>query len=308
MKHWLMFLILAPLTALAGDVSIVVVGTAQDAGLPQIGCKKAHCLAAAKDPSLRRLVSSILVVDGDQRWLVDATPDIREQVARMEPRKNAAGQTGRRPRLVDGVFLTHAHMGHYTGLLQFGPEAYNHSLIPVYGSERMKRFLSTNGPWSLLVDQKIIEPRALKPDQPFPLSSQVQVIPFNVPHREEFTDTYGYIFKGPNRSVMFIPDIDKWEKWDRSIEDMIASVDVALLDGAFFADGEIPGRAMSQIPHPFIAESLARFADLPEKERNKVVFTHLNHTNPAVDPQSEAAAKIKAAGMSVAYDGQIIQL
>jgi len=311
MKQMLIILILAvslPLMAGEDGPSIVILGTAQDAGLPQIGCQKAQCANARKDPKLRRLVSSLLIVNGKSRWLVDATPDIREQVQRMGVKMAGTGQAGHRPKLVDGIFLTHAHMGHYTGLLHLGPEAYNHSLIPVYGSSRMQNFLTKHGPWSLLVDKKIIEPRALVPDQVFQLDPQIQVTPFNVPHRDEFTDTFGFIIKGPNRSVLFIPDIDKWGRWSRKVETLIAGVDVALVDGTFFSDDEIPGRAMSEIPHPFISESIARFSSLPEKERKKVVFTHLNHSNPAVDPKSDAAQQIRDAGMSVAVDGQVIAL
>jgi pyrroloquinoline quinone biosynthesis protein B len=65
---------------------------------------------------------------------------------------------------------------------------------------------------------------------------------------------------------------------------------------------------MSQVPHPFIVETLARIAPLPEAERAKVVFTHLNHSNPATDPTSDAAAAVRAAGSSVLDDGDRIRL
>ncbi len=311
MKYSLLLgILLGSITGTFGteNPKILVLGTAQDAGLPQIGCEKEHCAKARQDPKWRRLVTSLLIVSGNNRWMIDATPDIKEQIAKMAHLPQGPADPGHRPRLMDGIFLTHAHMGHYTGLLQLGPEAYNHSAIPVYGSQKMKRFLSSNGPWSLLVEKDIMEPKALAPDTPFPLNSQIQITPFNVPHREEFTDTFGYIIKGPSRSLLFIPDIDKWEKWNRNVEDLIAQVDFALLDGTFFADGEIPGRPMSQIPHPFIAESMARFGKLPEKERRKIVFIHLNHSNPAIDPNGQAARNITEAGMSVAYDGQIFEL
>ncbi len=287
-----------------------VLGTAQDGGLPQIGCMHENCRRARDQAQRRRWVASLLVVErsGGKRWLLDATPDIREQLARFGEPASEPAPKGRRPKLVDGIFLTHAHMGHYTGLIHLGREAYHHPEIPLYGSERMCAFLKDNGPWNLLVRQGNIVLHPLQPDRPVTPggtgSGQVTVTPFSVPHRDEYTDTFGYLVRGPRRSLAYIPDIDKWERWERDIEALIARVDIALLDGTFFAEGEIPGRAMSEIPHPFIAESLARFSRLPEKERRKIVFIHLNHTNPATDPQSEASARIRAAGMSVAREGR----
>jgi pyrroloquinoline quinone biosynthesis protein B len=125
-----------------------------------------------------------------------------------------------------------------------------------------------------------------------------------VRHREDFTDTYAWLVHGPERSLLWLPDIDKWERGETAIEDLLAQVDRAYLDGSFFADGEIPGRAMADIPHPFIAESLARFSGLPPHERAKVRFVHLNHTNPAGDPASPAAASVRAAGMGIAREGE----
>jgi len=85
------------------------------------------------------------------------------------------------------------------------------------------------------------------------------------------------------------------------IETLIAKVDVAYLDGTFHADGEIPGRDMSAIPHPLITSSMKRFAALPPKQRGKVWFVHLNHTNPALDPEGEARKAIEAAFLATRH-------
>lgn len=305
-KWWWIFLAGSAMTAEPSRV--VILGTGQDGGLPQIGCEGPHCKAARKDPSLRRMTASLLIEHQGGRWLIDATPDLRAQLARAGVYPKGEGKDGRRPRLVDGIFLTHAHMGHYSGLIHLGREAYNHAEIPLYGSSRMSRYLSDNGPWSLLVENRNIRPVIVKPDESVSLAEDVEVTAFLVPHRDEYTDTFGFLIKGPNKSVLYIPDIDKWSKWDRKIEDYIARVDVALLDGTFFADGEIPGRAMSEIPHPFIEESMSRFKSLPAGERAKVVFIHLNHGNPATVKNGDAQKKITAAGMSVAEDGMVINL
>ena len=269
-------------------------------------------MRARSDPSTRRLAASVLLTDprSGSRWLFDATPDLREQVELAEghPSTRVPPEGGGRPPLFDGVFLTHAHMGHYTGLMFFGRESYGAKGLPVYATERMGAFLRGNGPWSQLVDVGNIELRPLSPDARVALTTDIYVTPVVVPHRDEFSDTVAFIVRGPSRSLLYLPDIDKWDRWERPIEDVLATVDVALIDGTFFADGEIPGRSMKDIPHPFIAETLDRLSKFPAPVRAKVVFTHLNHTNPAADPDSAAAQRIRAAGMSVATERQVFEL
>ncbi len=294
---------------------VVVLGTAQDAGLPQIACDGPNCVRARRDPSARRLVTSLLLVDprDGRRFLFDATPDLREQVERMRGHPASRDLPGARPPIVDGVFLTHAHIGHYAGLIQFGPEAYGARGLTVFATERMGAYLRASGPWSLLVENGSIAIETLAPDTRVQLADDLSVTALPVPHRDEFSDTVAFRIDGPSRSLLYLPDIDKWERWDAqrggaSIESALATVDVALLDASFFDDGEIPGRNLADIPHPFVVESIARFAALPAAERAKVVFTHLNHSNPAADPRSPEAARVRAAGMRVARDGQLFGL
>ena len=294
----------------SGEPYLLVLGTAQDGGLPQIGCRDKACERARRHPDERRLVTSLAIVDprDGRRWLVDASPDLAEQVelvARVAPRQIASEA---RPPLFDGVFLTHAHVGHYAGLAQFGREIYGARNLPVWCSSRMARFVRSNGPWSLLVDTHAIELREIEPGTAVALAPGLTVDSLRVPHRDEFSDTLAFVVRGPKRTVAYLPDIDKWERWELPLESFLESVDVALVDGTFFADGEVPGRAMSEIPHPFIRETVARLASASPELRRKVVFTHLNHTNPAADPLSDAARAIRSAGMRIARDGERISL
>ena len=283
---------------------VLVLGTAQDGGLPQIACEGPQCADARRNPERRRLVTSLLVVDpaSGRRWLIDATPDLPEQVELA--RGHGAPRGPGRPPLFDGVFITHGHTGHYGGLLHLGREAYGGATLDVFGPLRFTEFLRANGPWELSTRLGHLNPRTLAPDEPFELAPGLTITGHLVPHRDEYSETYAYVVRGPGGALLYLPDIDKWERWERSIEDLITEVDVALLDGSFYADGEIPGRAMADIPHPFLVESLARFASLPDGERAKVRFTHLNHTNPASDPRSAAAREVRAAGMAIATDGE----
>ena len=284
---------------------VVVLGIAQDGGFPQAGCKKDCCADAWVDQSRRRHVSCLAIVDPvlSQRWIIDATPDFRDQLRLLDELAPADSNRG-----LTGIFLTHGHMGHYTGLMHLGHEAMGAKNVPVYVMPRMGEFLSTNGPWDQLVRYKNIKLRPMVADQPIQLNERISVTPFRVPHREEYTEVVGFRIDGPNRSVLFIPDIDKWERWDRRIEEMIAKVDVAYLDGTFYADGELPNRNMADIPHPFIVESMQRFESLPAKEKAKIRFIHLNHTNPALDEDSAACTAVTDGHFRVAKELERVEL
>ncbi|MCZ6766692.1 MAG: MBL fold metallo-hydrolase [bacterium] len=295
-----MFLVWRPGVPLAESTPyVVVLGIAQDGSVPQAGDKDG---ARWENPQVRRYVASLAIVDPatSSRWLIDCTPDFPLQLHELDKIAPVSSRPG-----INGVFLTHAHMGHYTGLMHLGHESMGAKGVPVYAMPRMAEFLRTNGPWSQLVSYKNIVLEELEAGKSVAITSTISVEPFIVPHRQEFSEVVGYRITGPNRSVVFIPDIDSWEEWDAMgwrIEDVIRSVDVAYLDGTFFANGEIPGRDMSGFPHPFIVHSMERFAKLPEEERAKVRFIHLNHTNAALFSHHNAYKTIVREGFRVAEE------
>ncbi|MEK7727016.1 MAG: MBL fold metallo-hydrolase [candidate division KSB1 bacterium] len=280
---------------------LVVLGIAQDAGYPQAGCERACCASAWREAAHRRKVTSLAIVDPQtsERWLIEATPDFPEQLRTLNKIAPATNTT-----ILTGIFLTHAHLGHYTGLMHLGREVMGAQAIPVYAMPRMQTFLRTNGPWDQLVRLQNITLRPLQHDSTITLNSRLRITPILVPHRDEYSETVGFRIVGPNRAVLFIPDIDKWEKWERKIEDELAKVDVAFLDGTFYAEGEIPGRNLAEIPHPFIVESLARWSGLARQERSKIRFIHFNHTNPALNDGSAAWQRVLHEGFQSAREGE----
>lgn len=273
---------------------LYVLGVAQDGGHPQPGCRRACCA----DPTVRHLPCSIAIVDPDsgERWLLDATPALPEQLARLDavaPRRPDA-------QVLDGVLLTHAHMGHYTGLLWLGREVLGTRGVPLHVMPRLATFLTHNGPWSQLVELGNVR---LVVGAEVRLNARLSATALVVPHRDEYSETVGWRVTGPSQSALYLPDIDSWEAWELPLEDVLATVDVAWIDGTFWADGEL-GRDMAEVPHPRIAATIGRLAALPASERAKVRFTHLNHTNPALNPVSPEAARVRAAGMQVAWEGE----
>lgn len=285
--------------------TLVVLGTLQDAGAPHAGCNRECCRVLFHQPRPDWQVVCLGVVDPVSRttWLFEATPDLPRQMQRLQ--QLAPFETGATP---DGIFLTHAHIGHYTGLMYLGREALNAQRLPVYAMPRMRTFLAQNGPWSQLVQLENIALRPLADQQPVALSEQIRVTPFTVPHRDEYSETVGYRIDGPKRSAVFIPDIDKWHRWDGDLETLLGEVDYALVDGTFYNAAEINYRDMSEIPHPFIVESMARFEALPPEIRSRIHFIHFNHTNPVLRPDSPETDAVRAAGFQLARPGMRLGL
>ncbi|WP_417799509.1 MBL fold metallo-hydrolase [Tenacibaculum sp.] len=279
------------------NTAIVILGTIQDAGSPQIACKKDCCATLFKNPDKKRQVTSLGVIDKQYQksYLFEATPDIATQMKTLTKLEDSTDKE-----ITDGIFLTHAHIGHYTGLMYLGKEAMDADNALVYTMPRMKEFLSENGPWDQLITRKNIALHPIENEKPIELTQNIKVTPLIVPHRDEYSETVGYRITGPNKSALFIPDIDKWEKWDKNIIDEIKKVDYAFLDATFYSGKEINSRDISQIPHPFIIESLEKFKGLNKQEKNKIIFIHFNHTNPIINPTSEEREFVKSQGYRIA--------
>jgi pyrroloquinoline quinone biosynthesis protein B len=286
------------------SIKLVVLGIAQDAGYPQLNCYKPHCMPAWKNSKLKKMATSLALIDpvNKTKYLFEATPDVRQQMYKLHvlaPDDNYK---------LAGIFLTHAHIGHYTGLVHFGREAAGTDKINVYAMPRMQKFLSHNGPWSQLVLLKNIAIQSLHNNQEQKLSEELSVTPILVPHRDEFSETVGYKISGPKKTVLFIPDIDKWQKWNLDILNQIKTVDYAFLDATFYANGEIPNRDMSQIPHPFVEESIKLFSSLSKANKKKIHFIHFNHSNPLLQAGSDAQKYVLEKGFNFAKEGMVLEL
>ncbi|MEW5901335.1 MAG: MBL fold metallo-hydrolase [Acidobacteriota bacterium] len=287
----------------ASPIIVKVLGTAQDGGIPHLGCTCPNCSRARRDPKERRLIVSLAVADFSQKkiFLIDATPDIRVQ-AEAAVRLLGPGE----PKLLEaleGVALTHAHIGHYTGLMFFGYESVSAKKLPVFASRRMADFLTNNGPWSQLVRLENIALQLLALEEQLALTGSIRITAFAVPHRDEYTDTLGMRIAGPEKTLLYIPDIQSWGAWDRSLAAEVEKTDFSLLDGTFYAPEELPGRDATAIGHPPIRETVRLLRGLPSSKKAGVFFTHLNHTNLALDPAGAARREMEDTGFHLASDG-----
>ena len=282
------------------SIKVTVLGIAQDAGYPQVNCKMKCCEKAWRNVALHKMATSLAIIDptSNQQWIIDATPDIKKQIQLLNNETKIEN--------LNGVLLTHAHIGHYTGLMYFGREALATKALPVFTMPKMKKFLEKNGPWSQLVDLNNIKINVLKSNSTFNLNDNIEITPFSVPHRNEFSETIGFKIVINNKSLIFIPDIDKWEKWKIDICELIQNIDYAFLDGTFYKNGELK-IDMSEIPHPFVEESMNLFSKLSLKDKKKIYFTHLNHTNPLLINNSRAQKEVFKNGFNIAIEGQRIE-
>ena len=280
---------------------LMVLGITQDTGYPQINCSESCCEVAWDKTELKKMTTSLAIVDpiSNQQWILDATPNITEQLHLLNKTSGIKN--------IEGIFITHAHIGHYTGLMYFGKEGMNTSKIPVYVMPKMKKFLEKNAPWSQLVKSKNISLNLIKDQSFIQLNERIRITPFLVPHRDDYSETVGFKIQTKSKSSIFIPDIDKWEIWDKDIISIVKDTDYAFLDGTFYKNGEL-NRDMSQIPHPFIEESMELFSKLSNRDKNKIYFIHMNHTNPLLIENSKEKNKVHENGFNVAVQGTCLYL
>ena len=273
----------------------------QDAGYPHIGCEKFCCNENFNSATVN-FVTSLGITDlvDKKSFLLEATPDISMQLKFLKKIYNSST-------IIDGVFITHAHIGHYTGLMYFGREALGAYKVPVYVMPKMKLFLESNSPWNQLIDLNNIQLSEIFHNKNINISNNLEIVPFTVPHRDEFSETVGYKVIGPNKSALFIPDINKWNLWDKDIVEEVKDVDYAFLDATFFKDGEV-NRSMEEIPHPFVVETLNLFKNESNEVKNKIYFIHFNHTNISLQDKNTVIDSISKLGYNFTRFGDQLSL
>ncbi len=277
-------------------VEVTLLGIAQDGGRPQAGCTRPCCQGLS--PSDAAFPVALGITDGDTNHLIEATRCLGQQLTIW-------GQTN-----IDNVFLTHAHFGHVDGLGLFGRETMNAKNVGLYISSEMEHLVDRTPQWSLMVDQGVFAPSVFHDGDVIQLSSSLTIQPLKVPHRDELSDMHAFILRGPNRSLLFLPDHDTWEETltrhhASTIRSWLASlkVDIALVDGTFWSSDELAGRNQDKVPHPPVSQTLEMLGSRAEGDP-ALHFIHLNHTNPLYDPNSEASAELTRSGWGVAAQGQ----
>lgn len=262
-----------------------ILGSAQDGGVPHLGCDCDTCSRAREDKNLQRYATGLKVYDEekDVNYIFDASSDIRFQIG---------------DEFIDGIFLSHAHLGHITGLLYLGKESFNANMVDVYCSESVADFLRDSHPYRLLIDRNNIVLNTFDEDENLN-GMGMNVEPVEVIHRYAPTDMHAFRIRSGSNTLLYLTDIDHWTE---TAEEQVREADVALIDGCFWSDDEID--RYDRVPHPTIKDSLERF----EGSGTDIIFTHLNHTNPVLLPDSDERDEVEDRGFRVAEDGMEIEL
>ena len=281
---------------------IFVLGNTQDAGAPHIGCEQEFC-KKNYNSNQDYFVTSIAVVDPKSRQftLFEASPDITSQLNYI------SNLLFKRFILPNNIYITHAHIGHYTGLMYLGRESLGASGVNVRVLPKMSDFLKNNGPWNQLIKLNNIDLEEIEFDKISSIFNNIEIIPVQVPHRDEYSETAGYIIKGKNKTALFIPDIDKWERWNKDINEMVKKYDYLLLDATFYDEKEI-NRDINEIPHPLVKQTIDVLSSLSPRAKSKIYFIHMNHTNMMLDPESDLSRLVLSKGFNIARLGQKLYL
>jgi pyrroloquinoline quinone biosynthesis protein B len=316
-----------PAPAPAPRVQIILLGTAAGGGFPQWNCWCPSCRIARSEPARAhpRTQSSIAVSPDGARWfLVNASPDVREQLARLPPppthpsrAKSDSGAVRQIP--VDGIILTDGELDHTLGLLLLREGR----ALTVRATDAVAHVLERDThilPTLRLFAAVTVVPLPL--DRMIPLEglqstpSGLSVEAFAVPgHAPRFAPTHdrgltvGLLIRDTvgAGTLAYVPGCGAI---DDAVLRRLRTADAVLFDGTCWSDDEMPAlgispttsRAMGHMPISGAGGSLATMADLPARVR---VYTHINNTNPVLIEDSPERRAVAATGVIVGDDGMM---
>jgi pyrroloquinoline quinone biosynthesis protein B len=292
------------------DVRVTVLGISQDGGFPQAGCNSNCCEPVKKNPALSKHPVSLGIIGLDgSKHLIEATRDLAWQLNlwnSIDPSENKLAS----------LWITHAHHGHIDGLGLFGREVINSKNLNVYCSDKLSNLIKNTPNWNLLIELENIEIKKFKNAEYYALSPECgfSIKPIEVPHRAELSDMHAFLIKGPNKTLLFLPDHDAWVSTldfvnKNTIIDWLNSehIDIALIDGTFWSSNELVNRTQKIIPHPTVSETLQLIGEKKVIDP-EIKFTHLNHTNPLHYESSDEYKQVEKMGWGVTKEGEFFNL
>ena len=312
-------------------MKIRVLGSAAGGGFPQWNCNAplSRAVRAGKPGFLARTQSSIAASADGTGWVVfNASPDIREQIAAtpdLQPR--ADGPLRHTP--IKAVVLTNADVDHIAGLLSLRER----EAFTLYATKRVLKTLADNSIFQVL-NPEIVERRELPlsgttelegPDGPLGLTVETFPVPGKVAlfleQDEEANfgtapgDTIGIMLRetaknGTSGQLFYIPGC---AAVDDALRQRIDGGDCLMFDGTVFHDTEMADTGVgiktgARMGHLEIGGSAGSIEALKGLQLGRRIFVHINNTNPILDPASEAAKAVRAAGWEVGYDGMEVSL
>jgi len=307
---------------------IKVLGSAAGGGFPQWNCNCRNCAAVrAGTPGFRARTQSSLAVsrDGVDWALLNASPDLRQQI-NDNPVLQPDLKAGLRHSPVKAAVLTNGDVDHIIGLINLR-EAQPFS---IYASRRILDVLASNSVFQVLADP-LVPRNEITLDKPFKLEGGgvdlgLTVEAFAVPGKVALYledkssgdyggregDTIGLKISDPaaKKSFFYIPGC---ATVDERLADRLKGAPVVFFDGTLFTDDEMieqgllnkTGARMGHISMSGDAGSISAFSQLGV---GRLIYVHINNSNPALDENSPARKAIDGAGWEVGYDGMEVRL
>lgn len=296
----------------------LVLGSAAGGGVPQWNCRCPICaLAWAGDPRvIPRTQSSLVVsVDGEHWLLINAAPDLRQQIAQNEA---LHPRDGLRHTPIGAVLLTNGDVDHVAGLLSLREsQSFN-----LFSTSQVLDSLADNAVFNVL-SPHFVKRSAVRLHAAFEPIPGLKVTLFPVPGKvplwlengepvigAETEATVGAVLDAGGRRLAYIPGCALVTE---TVRQQILHADALLFDGTVFRDddliragvGQKTGWRMGHMPMAGEGGSIHALADLAIGQR---IFVHLNNTNPALIEGSDERSFVERAGWQVAHDGMRIAL
>ncbi len=296
----------------------IVLGSAAGGGVPQWNCRCSICaLAWDGDPRVTPRTQSSLAVSADgERWLlINASPDLRQQIARTPPLHPRAG---RRHSPVAAVLLTNGDVDHVAGLLSLRES----QPFRLFGTSSVLDGLAENSIFNVMSPHFVVR-EAVQLDLPFHPLPGLSVTLFAVPGKvplwlengdpvigEATETTVGVMIEAQGRRLAYVPGCALVTD---SVRERLSGVDVLLFDGTVLFDddliragvGEKTGWRMGHVPMTGSNGSIEALAGVPIGQR---IFVHINNTNPALIEASRERESVEQAGWQIAHDGMTVSL
>jgi pyrroloquinoline quinone biosynthesis protein B len=307
---------------------IKVLGSAAGGGFPQWNCNCRNCVAVrAGKPGFKARTQSSLAVsrDGENWVLLNASPDLRQQIAQT-PALHANPKQGLRHSPIKSAVLTNGDVDHIIGLINLR-EA---QPFAVYGSERVLDTIKSNTVFQVLAEPLV--PRiALPLDKPTLLKGAnvdlgLVVEAFAVPGKVALYledaaagadlgtregDTIGLKVSDPssNTSFFYIPGC---ATIDEALSRRLKGASLVFFDGTLFTDEEmieqgLLGKTGARMGHISMSGPNGSIEAFSQLGVGRLIYVHINNSNPALDENSSARKSIEGAGWEVGYDGMEVR-
>ena len=299
-------------------VLIKVLGSAAGGGFPQWNCLCPVCdLAWKNDPRVRSRTQSSLTIsaDGDHWLLLNASPDLRQQIinnSALHPRMAS------RHSPIFAVFITNGDVDHIAGLLTLREQ----QAFTIFASPAILAHIPQDSVFGVL-NPAFVRKRAVALEETVDAGFGLRIIPFAVPGKvplysegaqieigQETETTIGLEISSAGRKVYYIPGCARITP---KLKARIAGADAMFFDGTTFTDDEMPRLGLSQktawrMGHVAMSGPEGSLAGLADVAIGRKIYVHINNTNPVLIEDSPQRRFVEGAGWDVAHDGMEIML